>query len=114
MRNAEQYTWYIELKINLTEILYAGPYQDTIDPDNDLIYGSPHLGNKLMDADAIISVHSPLLIPNSHDSEFVSIDGFSVSNLHFTKQITRLLTSPYNPRCKEFNGESRKYTPKGL
>lgn len=108
MRNAEQYTWFIQLAINLNELFQPGEYEDSPEPDDNLPYGSSALGNKLMDADTIISVHSPLLIPNSHDSEFVSIDAFSVSNLHFTKQITRLLTSPYNPRCKEFNGASRK------
>lgn len=92
MQNTEQNTWQLKLVINYTDALY---YSGNDSSDSDLT-------NRVIDSEVIMAVHSPKVIPNFLEAEFTPILQCTYVNVHYTKQIITLKTSPYFPSCKEF------------
>ena len=65
-------------------------------------------GGKLHDADVIVTIHSPILIPSILESEYKSLEASVLYTTHFTKQIIQLMPSPYSTHCQEYSTTSSK------
>ena len=57
----------------------------------------------LEDANVILSLHSWGMIPTILDNEFFRLEPGQRYDIHFSKQVTKLLEPPYNTNCRKYD-----------
>lgn len=92
----DQYTAFIYVKVNFTQFHRLGL------GDNYQTAGSVH------DSNVIFTIHQTNVIPTMLDSEYIRIEPGHSYEIHFGKQVTRLMEKPYSTKCQKYDsGESK-------
>nr|XP_027204533.1 uncharacterized protein LOC113798231 [Dermatophagoides pteronyssinus] len=91
--NNDRYTAYINVELNF-------PTSVSI--------GSTLHDNTLQNADIIIAIHPPNLLPTMLDTEFYRIDPNNLYEIQFTKEVTKLKEEPYRTNCTKYNPFDRQ------
>ena len=94
--NNDRYTAYINVELGFS----------THEPICSLL----HDDNTLQNADLIIAIHPPNMLPTMLDTEFYRIDPNNLYEIQFTKEVTKLKEKPYRTACRNYD---RKLMPNG-
>lgn len=91
----DQYTAFIYIKVNFSQ--FVGKVRERY-----------KVSATLHDSNVIMAIHQTNMLPNMLDSEYTRIEpGFSYE-VHFGKQVTRLMPAPFKPSCYEYSRSESK------